>query len=259
MKTVWRDMSCGLRMLGRNPGLAFVAILIIAIGTGASASLSGYLKAILHRNIAEQGAEQLVVLAMRESDGPASLSFSYPMYLDVRATKEEVTGAAANGGVPVELVRARGAERVRGELVSGNYFRVLGAHPWLGRLITESDDNAASGQPVAVISYEFWKRWFGGDPSVINQALILNAHRVTVIGITAPGFHGTSASNTPDIQVPLSMTRIFHPMPGKREPRATMRASLRNAEVLSTLSTNVINAVAIRPRSLNLEGSLDFN
>ena len=89
-------------------------------------------------------------------------------------------------------------ERVRGELVSGNYFEVLGVQPLIGRLISEADDHESITSPVAVISYEFWKRRFEMDPSIINQTVILNGHRFTVIGVTPPGFVGTNGAKKVD-------------------------------------------------------------
>ena len=100
-------------------------------------------------------------------------------------------------------------ESVRGELVSGNYFEVLGAQPVLGRLISEADDHESITSPVAVISYEFWKGRFGMDPSIINRTVILNGHRFTVVGVTPPGFAGTEGFKKADVQVPLSIMKVF--------------------------------------------------
>jgi len=150
-----------------------------------------------------------MVIATRDSDSPASLSFSYPMDLNVAEQEVVLTDMGDECKDEIELTYGEGGERVRGELVSGNYFEVLGVRPLLGRLISEADDHESITSPVAVISYEFWKRRFEMDPSIINRTLILNGHRFTVVGVTAPGFVGSNGSKKADIQVPLSIMKVF--------------------------------------------------
>ena len=95
------------------------------------------------------------------------------------------------------------------KLVSGNYFEVLGVQPVIGRLISEADDHESITSPVAVISYEFWKRRFAMDLCIINRTVILNGHRFTVIGVTPPGSVGTNGLKEVDIQAPLSIMKVF--------------------------------------------------
>jgi len=155
-------------------------------------------------------AGELVVIATRDSDAPASLSFSYPMYLNLGEKNIVMTGMTARcKDDEMDLTYRAGGELVRGELVSGNYFEVLGVHPLIGRLISEADDHQSIPAPVAVISYEFWRRRFGMDPSIVDRTVILNGHRFTLIGITPPGFVGTDRSKGADIQVPLSIMKVF--------------------------------------------------
>ncbi len=209
-QTIWQDLRFGLSILGRNPGLAAMAILMtIALGLTTSVAMSFLMKTARQRNLQVRDAGQLVVIATRDSDAPASLSFSYPMYLNLADKNVVMTGMAAKCKGEMELTYLAGGERVRGELVSGNYFEVLGVHPVIGRLISEADDHESITSPVAVISYEFWKHRFGMDPSIVNRTLILNGHRFTVIGITPPGFVGTDSSKKADIQVPLSIMKVF--------------------------------------------------
>jgi putative ABC transport system permease protein len=209
-QTIWQDLRFGVSILAKNPGLAAMAILMtIALGLGTGLAISFLTKTAHRRNLQVRDAGQLVVIATRDSDAPASLSFSYPMYLNLAEENVVLTGMADKCEDEIELPSLAGGERVRGELVSGNYFEVLGVHPVLGRLINEADDHEAITSPVAVVSYEFWKRRFGMDPSIINRTLILNGHRFTVIGVTPPGFVGTDGSQKADIQVPLSITKAF--------------------------------------------------
>jgi predicted permease len=107
-------------------------------------------------------------------------------------------------------------ERVRGELVSGNFFEVLGVRPWAGRLFTQDDDRAPGAHPVAVLSYSYWESRFGKDQDLIGKTILINEHPLTVIGVTPPGFYGVNLSNSPDVRVPMMMTPVFNPLPPTR-------------------------------------------
>jgi putative ABC transport system permease protein len=210
--TIWQDIHSGLLILAKNPGSSALAILLtIVLGITTSAAITFLTKTAHRRDLTVRGAGQFVVIASRDSDGPASLSFSYPMSLDIREKASVVTGDATRCQAELSLMCLAGGEHVRGELVSGNYFEVLGTRPWLGRLISEADDHESITSPVAVISYDFWKCHFAMDPAVLNRTLILNGHRVKVIGVTPPGFVGTDRTNGADVQVPLSIMKVFAP------------------------------------------------
>jgi putative ABC transport system permease protein len=209
-QTIWQDLRFGLNILAKNPGFAAMAILMtIALGLGTGLAISVLTKTAHRRNLQVRDAGQLMVIATRDSEAPASLSFSYPMYLNLAEKKVVLTDMDDECNDEIELTYSASGESVRGELVSGNYFEVLGVQPVIGRLISEADDHESITSPVAVISYEFWKRRFAMDPSIINRTVILNGHRFTVIGVTPAGFVGTNGSNEVDIQVPLSIMKVF--------------------------------------------------
>src|SRR5208283_1081733 len=206
-QTIWQDLRFGLSILAKIPGLAAMAILMtIALGLGTGLAVSFLTKTAHRRNLQVRDAGQLMVIATRDSDAPASLSFSYPMYLNLAEKNVVLAGMGDECADEIDLTSLAGGEPVRGELVSGNYFEVLGVEPLLGRLISEADVITA---PVAVVSFEFWKRRFAMDPAIINRTLILNGHRFTVIGVTPPGFVGTDGSKKADILVPLSIMKAF--------------------------------------------------
>ena len=209
-QTIWQDLRFGLSSMAKNPGLAALAILMtIVLGLGTSLAVSLLNRSAHRRNMQVRDAGQLMVIATRDSDSPASLSFSYPMNLNLAEKEVVLTDMDDECKDEIELTYGEGGEHVHGELVSGNYFEVLGVQPLLGRLIGEADDHESITAPVAVISHEFWKRRFGMDPSIINRTLMLNGHRFTVIGVTPPGFVGTNGSKKADIQVPLSIMKVF--------------------------------------------------
>src|SRR5438093_1296064 len=160
VQTVWRDIRECLRILGKSPGLTTIALLTTAIGIIASANAISSSNITILRSKSAVDAGQIVVIAARDSDKPASLSFSYPMSLELQEKTEVSHRVTARhwGAVTEKVVCARSRGQVRGELVSGNYFDVLGARPWVGRLIAETDEEDGIPSPVAVISYDFWRR-----------------------------------------------------------------------------------------------------
>jgi predicted permease len=122
----------------------------------------------------------------------------------------------ARGGTQMNVSYGDQTERVRGELVSGNFYEVLGVRPWTGRLFTQEDDRTPGAHPVAVLSYRFWESRFNKDPNLIGKTILINEHPVTVLGVTPPGFYGVDLTNNPDVRVPLMMTPVFNPLPPTR-------------------------------------------
>jgi len=216
IETLPQDVRYGLRQLRRNPGFTAVGILTLALGIGANAAIFSLMDAVLLRRLPVRNPQELVVISSFDAESEAESSFSYPMYRDLRDRNGVFSGVIARGGVQFNLNYRGVTEKVSGELVSGNYYSVLGVRPWIGRLFTQQDDVTPGGHPVAVLSYGFWKSRFGGDPEIIGQALLLNEHPVTVIGVSAPDFYGTSLAHNLDVRVPLMMTPVFKPDPYNR-------------------------------------------
>ncbi|HEX5889759.1 MAG TPA: ABC transporter permease, partial [Pyrinomonadaceae bacterium] len=162
--------------------------------------------------------DQLVVLtAYDPKEGPSFEStFSYAMYQDLRDRNDVFSGVITRGGTQMNVSYADQNERVRGELVSGNFFEVLGVRPWAGRLFTQDDDRTPGAHPVAVLSYAYWESRFGKDPNLIGKTIIVNEQPLTVIGVTPPGFYGVSLSSNPDVRVTMMMTPVFNPLPPTR-------------------------------------------
>jgi hypothetical protein len=103
------------------------------------------------------------------------------------------------------------SERVQGDLVSGNYFDVLGVRAALGRVFTAADDRIPGAHPIALLSYGFWQRRFAGDPSVLNQSITVNGHPMTIVGVAGPGFSGLQVGTSTDVMVPLMMKAQMTP------------------------------------------------
>src|SRR5918996_4482996 len=132
------DVRYALRMLLKNPGFTLVVIFTLALGLGANAAIFSLLDRVLLQRLPVANPEQLAVLSSFDSKGGIRLdnSFSYPMYKDLRDQNDVFSGVIARGGTQMNVSHGEQTERVRGELVSGNFFEVLGVRPWAGRLLT---------------------------------------------------------------------------------------------------------------------------
>jgi predicted permease len=211
------DVRYALRMLTKNPAFAGVVVLTLALGIGANAAIFSLLDQVLLQSLPVANPEQLVVLSVYEAKEPnVDSSFSYPMYQDLRDRNSVFSGVIARGGTQMNVSYGDQTERVRGELVSGNFYEVLGVRPWIGRLFTQEDDRTPRAHPVAVLSYKFWESRFNKDPNLIGKTILVNEQPVTVLGVTPPGFYGVDLSNNPDVRVPLMMTPVFNPLPPPR-------------------------------------------
>ena len=151
--------------------------------------------------------QTLVSISRSTFEQPAMNWFLRPFLRDLQ-TAEGIPfdGFLATTGVTqVSVVTESGAESVNLEHVSGNYFDLLGVRPALGRLFTPDDDSTVGGHPVAVLSYNYWNRRFGLDPTVLNKTFELNGRVFTVIGVSARDFYGMSRVRTSDLQIPITM------------------------------------------------------
>jgi predicted permease len=212
----WQDIRFGLRMLRKSPGFTATAILTLALGIGANTAIFSVMDTVLLQNLPVRNPDELVQISSFVPRSGQNDSFSYPMYQDIRDKNDVFTGVLAIGGTQMNVSYAGESEHVRGRLVSGNYFDVLGARPAAGRLFTQDEDRAPGANPVAVLSYGFWERRFGKDPSLIGKTILVNEHALTVVGVTAQAFYGTELSEIPDVFVPMMMTSVFIPVPANR-------------------------------------------
>ena len=219
MNTLWQDIRYGLRMLAKNPGFTLVAVLTLALGIGANTGIFSVLRQVLLQRLPVPHPEQLVLLyapglknghvSSDEEDG--SESFSYPMYKDIRDHDTVFAGLAAKANYPVSVAFRGQTERADAEIVSGNYFETLGVRPALGRVLLPSDTAVEGGNPVVVLGYGYWKKHFGRDAGVLNQALLVNNQAMTVVGIVQSGFDGIQLGRIPDVYIPVTMKPVVTP------------------------------------------------
>jgi putative ABC transport system permease protein len=213
-----QDVRYAVRQLAKSPGFAAVAILTLALGIGANTAIFTLLDQALLRTLPVKDSDRLVVLQSTGSFGGHTSSrtdenfyFSYPMYRDLRDHNSVFTGLIATTWAEVGVQWQNQPELVAAELVSGNYFDVLGVKPALGRVFVASDDVVAGANPLVVLSFSYWQRRFGADPGVLNRSLLINGRPFTVIGIATPGFHSAVVGDTPDIFAPMMMTPDVKP------------------------------------------------
>jgi len=230
-RAVWRwpsaedffmDIRYGLRTLARNPGFTAVAVLTLALGIGANTAIFSLMNAVLLRNLPVKSPSQLVLFGagkwggiMDEVPSRSWQLFSFPFYRDVQADKSVFTDVTAMESMPNDVHGTIGessdSEAIQARLVSGTYFSTLGVHPILGRTFTEDEDRIPGGSPVAVASYAWWKRRFGGDPSIIGKKMSVGPTVYTVIGVAPAEFFGTTVGESPDVWIPLSMQELLPP------------------------------------------------
>jgi predicted permease len=210
---ILQDLRYALRQLLKSPGLTAVAIVTLALGIGANTAIYSLLDQVLLRSLPVKQPDRLVQLRFAGSEtgrvssygGDPHDYFSYPMYRDLRDQNSVFSGVLATDSVQVGVQWHNQPELVSGELISGNYFAVLGVTPGLGRLFVPSDDQVQEANPVVVLSFGYWKRRFGSDPNILNQSIEINGHPFTVIGVTPPDFRSVVAGNAPDVFAPMMM------------------------------------------------------
>ncbi len=212
MSGLLQDVRYAIRQLRKSPGFTAVAALTLALGIGANTAIFGLLDQALLRSLPVKEPNRLVVLRYFGSNtghlssrSDNQLYFSYPMYRDLRDRNSVLSGVLATNWTQAGFEWRNQPELVATELVSGNYFDVLGVQPALGRLFVASDDTVPNGNPVLVLSFNYWQRRFGGDHSILNQGVLVNGHPFTVVGVAQQGFHSVVMGDTPDLFAPMMM------------------------------------------------------
>ncbi len=258
-----RDLRSALRALGKSPFITTVAVLSLALGIGANAAIFSLFDQMLLRSLPVREPERLVNLSApgpkpgsqsSNQAGDVDAVFSYAMFRDLEKAEGPFSGVAAHRLFGANLAFEGQTLSARGMLVSGSYFPLLGVLPAMGRLFGMADDRNPGEHSVAVLSYNYWESRLGKDPTVLNRTLIINGHPMTVVGVAARGFDGTTFGTRPDVFVPLTMRgqmeRGFDGLDNRRSYWAYVLARLepsvtleRAAEEINTLYSGIINEV----------------
>jgi predicted permease len=218
MSTLWLDFRYALRGLSKSPMFVLVALLSLGLGIGANTAIFSLLDQALLRLLPVKHPEQLVLLT---TPGPRrgrintsyddTVAFSYPAYREFRDKNQVFSGMLARFPVSFSLSWHDRTERITGELVTGNYFDVLGVRAAIGRTFSNADDRARGAQPIAMLSYAYWKSRFGGDPTALNQTILLNNHPMTIVGVAERGFRSFGTTEAPQVFVPIEMQAQMFP------------------------------------------------
>jgi predicted permease len=218
-----QDLRFGFRMLIKNPAFALVAISTLALGIGANTAVFSFVNALLLRPLGGVAEPDRIVQVRRQyKDRSHPSDASYPDYLDYRAANTVTSGLAAASVTAFHLSTGNATERVDGELVSSDYFDVLGVTAAKGRLITAADERDHAADSLAVVSFRLWQRRFAGDPAVIGTTIKLNGQDFTLIGVAADAFTGIRIGTPRDVWVPIVTLR-------RTDPETAMRLGQRRA------------------------------
>ena len=201
-----QDVRYTLRQLRKAPLFTLTATISLAMGIGANAAVFTVVERVLLRPLPVSNPHELVYVTDERVLTQASPRFSYPFYAVLR-DNSVLNGVAARVAIPLNVTVNGQTLRASGELVSGNYFGVLGARTETGRPLSPEDDRTPGAHPVAVISEAFWRRTFASDPAVVGRRVVLNGQTFTIVGVAANGFTGTDIGLPADIWIPLAMQR----------------------------------------------------
>jgi predicted permease len=204
-----RDVGYALRMLSRTPVFTATALASLAIGIGANAAIFSIIDALMMRPLPVSRPDELFFLNRAGLD-ERNLRFSYPMVERFREQADGGEYAAMTPVVRLQVRRGESSELVFGQLVSGNWFSVLGVTPALGRLFTPSDNRTVDAHPVVVLSHGYWTRAFGADPGIVGRSLVIDGVPLQVLGVTPEGFGGVFVGTLSDVWVPLMMQHAVH-------------------------------------------------
>ena len=209
LEDLWRDTGYALRTLMRARGFAFAAIASLALGIGANTAIFTLVDAVLFRTVPVHESERLFFFG--HDPGPdVELSGNYPVFERYR-TAPVFSGVTAYRSRTFRVRTSGGTERVNGQYVSGNYHAVVGAAMALGRGFSSEPDRQAGSSMLAVVSHEYWNTRLGGSADVIGRTLTIDDRQVTVVGVTAPEFHGFNAGSRFHITLPLSVMALDDP------------------------------------------------
>jgi predicted permease len=214
-----------LRQLRKSPGFTFTVVLTLALGIGANTAVFTLFDQVLLRMLPVERPQQLVRFkftgyfsgSASSFGGDMTNYFSYPMYKDLRDQNQVFSGVLAADQTAVGVSWQNQSEDEDTEIVSGNYFQVLGLTPSLGRLLSPADDTAKGANPVMVLGYDYWKTRFAGERDVVGKTALINGHQFTIVGVAPENFQSAIGGYKPGVFLPISMSEVAMPWTVSRE------------------------------------------
>ncbi len=238
MDTLARDLRFAWSLLLKRPAATAVAVISLALGIGANVAVFSFANALLYRPLPVAHPDSLVRIFTTDAKGSDLGHSSYADYLEIRDRDAAFDGVAAYFYFPMGFSVNGAPEVVLGQLVSANYFEVMGVRPSLGRAFRPEEDRRPEGDAVAVVSHRLWVRRFASDPGVIGTKVLINSHPFTVIGVAPKGFTAPNVTMAPDVWVPVTTVRQTMPYPISLEDRydtwLLLAGRLKNGQSLAT-------------------------
>ena len=222
--TIIREFRFVLRSLAKSPIFSIVAILSLSLGVGANTAIFTLVDQVMLRLLPVDAPGELVMIATRGAhpgNNRGANAISYPMFKDYRERNEVFQGVMARRFETVNFGYEATTERVDLEIVSGNYFEVLGVRPAHGRVLSMNDETSPEANPVVVLSHDFWRNRFQSDPAIVGKTIRINGHPMSVVGVAAPGFYGVALGSQPGLFVPATMKKQITPTWDALEDRRT--------------------------------------
>ena len=209
MNNLIQDVRYGLRMLAKSPGFTVAAILTLALGVGANATIFSMVNTLLLRPLPVQDPGQIQDLFPQQKNDTPLVQFSIPNFRDIRSQSTGVYSDVIAHAYGIDGLAVNGkSDRVVTEYVSGNFFSMFGLRPALGRLLLPSEGETPMADPVIVLSYSYWRTRFGGSPGVVGKQVSVDGHSMTVVGVSPEGFTGINAFVSIQGYMPLAMMLI---------------------------------------------------
>lgn len=215
MNALLNDLRLAIRGLFRSPLFAIVAILSLALGIGANTAIFTLLDQILLRKLPVRSPDELVMLYQQGPHAGSNMGLrmhSYPIYQEYQKRAEPLAEVLCRRLIAASVTVDNQTERLEAEMVSGNYFSMLGVAPAVGRVFNSAeDDQIYQGHPVVVLGYDYWVRRFARDPGVVGRTILVNSYPMTIVGVSAAGFAGIDPARAPEIRVPILMKPVMVP------------------------------------------------
>jgi predicted permease len=225
MTSVGNDLRLSIRAFAKSPGFTVVAVLTLALGIGANTAMFTVLNAVMLRSLPVQDPKGLVILSDPKAhgigwgDGSGQRAlYAYTEFEQLRDQNQVFSGVFAADSYPRKAdVAMEGSapsgepEQAKVSMVSGDYFRVLGVRPFRGRAFSSDVDRVQHANPVAVLSYGYWKSWFALEPDILARKIRIRQTVFDIIGVAPPGFSGETVGVAADIWVPLTMQAEVFP------------------------------------------------
>src|SRR5438477_1850333 len=215
MTSLLPDLRYSLRAIRRSPLSASVAILSLALGIGANTAIFTLMDQLMLRQLPVRHPGQLVMLFQRGAHNGNNMGgrmHSYPIYQDLQQKAAPFSEVLCRRLISASVSLDNQTERVDAEMVSGNFFTMLGVKPAAGRLFnSQEDDRVFMGHPVVVLSYDYWDNRFARDPNIVGKKILVNNYPMTIVGVSGPGFAGLDPAVSPKIRVPILMKPAMVP------------------------------------------------